>query len=67
MKVYLAERNLSYEGFVVLGAFTTREAAQAACDKDLRPADFPFEPSTPWGDSYSIEELDLDEVKADQL
>ena len=58
MKVYVAERAYNYEGFTILGIFSTREAAQEVCDNDTF--------STPnlcnrlRGDSYTIEEHEVD-------
>ena len=58
MKVYVAERGYDYEGFTILGIFSTREKAQEACDNDK------WEDGRKRGDSYDIEEFEID---AEQL
>ena len=35
MKVYTAERYYQYEGFQIIGIYTTKEAAQKCCDEDV--------------------------------
>jgi hypothetical protein len=53
MKLYVAQRDYAYEGFVILGIFENRDRAQEACDKDLNHA------GQPRGDSHTIEEFTL--------
>jgi hypothetical protein len=59
MKVYVAEREYDYEGFTILGVFSTREAAQAVCDADIRPPGS-YRAGEPKGDGHAIEEFELD-------
>jgi hypothetical protein len=33
MNAYTAEAHINYEGFVILGIFSTREKAKECCDK----------------------------------
>ncbi len=54
MKVYIAEREYDYEGFTILGVFSTKEKAQAACDNDIR------EDGRKNGNSHEIEEFEID-------
>lgn len=63
MKVYVAERHYDYEGFTIIGIFTTKEAAQACCDNDfipVRESEFPQQ-KRKRGDSYEVEEHELQE------
>lgn len=55
MKVYVAEREYDHEGFVILGIYTTKEQAERACKNDFRPDQMKLR-----GDSYSIEEFEID-------
>lgn len=48
MKVYIAKRIYDYEGFDIIGVFSTKEKAQEACDKKKG------------GDSRCIEEFEID-------
>lgn len=34
MKVYIAERHYDYEGFTIIGVFTTKKEAKKCCDYD---------------------------------
>lgn len=52
MKVYVAERYTDYEGFSILGVYSTKEAAEAANARDIEN-----------GDHHDIEEYELDTVK----
>lgn len=63
MNVYVAKREYDYEGFIIIGIFTTREAAQACCDNDfipMRESEFPRE-KIKYGDSHDVEEYELKE------
>lgn len=63
MKVFVAQRHYDYEGFAIIGIFTTKEAAQACCDNDFLPrhkSEFPQE-QRKMGDSYDVEEHELQE------
>lgn len=51
MGVYIAERKYDYDGFEIIGVFSTREKAQEACDNDLR---------TEYGGFYGIEVFEVD-------
>jgi hypothetical protein len=51
MKIYTAERHYDYEGFTILGVFSTAEAAKAACEKDKDR-----------GDDHEVNEYTLDEL-----
>jgi len=51
MKVYVAEGHWEYEGFDILGIFTTRGDAQLFLDKAIKEDRL--------GDSYKISEHDL--------
>lgn len=54
MKVYIAEREYDHEGFTILGAFSTMEKAQEACDNDK------YKDGGKRGDSHNIEEFEID-------
>lgn len=63
MKVFVAQRHYDYEGFTIIGIFTTKEAAQACCDNDFSPvrkSEFPQQ-KTKLGDSYDVEEHEVQE------
>lgn len=60
MKIYVAERVADHEGFEIIGLFSTRAAAQAACDADVYDPRVPLWTGKPRGDSYEIEEFELD-------
>lgn len=53
MKAFVAERNYDYEGFTIIGVFSTRDAAQKACDNDRD------ETGRLNGDSHEVEEFDF--------
>ena len=55
MKVYIAERNYDFEGFVIVGAFSTREKAEEACDNDK------YEDGSQRGDYHTVEEFEIDD------
>jgi hypothetical protein len=59
MKVFVAQRNYDYEGFAIIGIFTTKEAAQACCDNDFSPRH--KKELRKMGDSYDVEEHELQE------
>lgn len=61
MKIYVAERNVEYEGFDIIGVFSSREAASLACDNDK------FIDGQKRGDRHSVSEWDLDEVLYDEV
>lgn len=50
MKVFTAERYYDYEGFQLLGIFTTEEKAQEVIDGDK------------YGDGHNINEYTIDEL-----
>ena len=54
MKVYIAERGFDYEGFTIIGVFTTKEKAQEACDNDK------FDDGRKRGNFNDIEEFEID-------
>lgn len=60
MTVYVAQRGYDYEGFEIIGIFTTKEAAQECCDNDVHPSS-----GRKCGDSYDVapHELDITSVK----
>ena len=63
MKVFVARRHYDYEGFTIIGIFTTEEAAQASCDNDfvpVRKGEFPQQ-KRKQGDSYDVEEHEVQE------
>jgi hypothetical protein len=60
VKLYVAERGYDYEGFTIIGIFSTREAAEAACENDRRPPTDRYSPGVSRGDSHSVEEFELD-------
>jgi hypothetical protein len=51
MKVYVAKRELDYEGFAIIGIYSNYEAAQAACEADREA-----HPSLEW----DVAEFELD-------
>lgn len=59
MKLYVAERHYDYEGFQILGVYSTKSLAESACDKDVRPAG-DYMGGQPRGDGHSVEEFTLD-------
>lgn len=54
MKLYTAERHYDYEGFVILGIFSARNVAEAACEDDRWPD------GDRRGDSHEVNEFTLD-------
>lgn len=56
MKVYTAHREYDYEGFEIIGAFTTKEAAEECCKKDIDRN------GRVRGDSHDIEEHELQDT-----
>jgi hypothetical protein len=59
MKAYIAKREYDYEGFIVLGVFSTNTLAEAACEKDKGDRK-----QRKWlpADGYSTEEFVVDET-----
>ena len=55
MKVYVAERHIDYEGFTILGVFSTKELAENANASDT------WEDGRLRGNFYEIEEYELKE------
>lgn len=53
MKVYTAQREYDYEGFEIIGVFTTRAAAEACCYKDVDHR------GKQRGDRHTVEEHEL--------
>jgi len=53
MKLYTAQREYDYEGFDILGIFSTREAALECCAKDISPS------GRVMGDRHEVEEFEL--------
>ena len=54
MKIYVAEREYDYEGFTIIGVFSTKEKAQEACDNDKD------KDGIKRGDSHNVEEFEID-------
>ena len=54
MKVFTAERHYDYEGFALIGIFSTREAAQAAIEADQKKRKY--------GDGWEVNEFELDSI-----
>jgi hypothetical protein len=50
MKVFTAHREYDYEGFQIIGVFTTKEAAEKCCIEDVD------ESGRKYGDSHDVEE-----------
>jgi hypothetical protein len=61
MKVYIAIQETDYSPSTVIGAYTSQVLAQKACDEDTNPS------GTPVGDSYSIEEFELDDFPSKNI
>lgn len=57
MKVFVAERLTDYSELEILGVFSTKAAAQRACDEDIDHR------GKKRGDDYEIEELEVDVPK----
>ena len=56
MKVFVAKREYDYEGFVIIGIFTTKESAEICCKND-----FNINRTILLGDSHNVEEHELQE------
>lgn len=54
MKVYVAKREYDYEGFTIIGIFTTQQEAQECCDNDWN-----INRTSKNGDSHDIEEHEI--------
>jgi len=54
MKVYVAERHVDYEGFTIIGVFTTKELAENANTSDT------WENGRLRGDFHKVAEFELD-------
>jgi len=57
MKVYTAHREYDYEGFQIIGVFTTMEAAEKCCAEDLDNS------GKVQGDDHDVEEHELIDKK----
>ncbi len=64
MKLFVAKRNYDYEGFHILGVFSTKEAAQNVIENDFLITKSEFYPNQRRmrGDSYDIEEIEVDKL-----
>lgn len=51
MKVYTVQREYEYESSMIIGVFTTREAAEKCCEDDRKESN---------GDDCQIEEHELE-------
>jgi hypothetical protein len=63
IKVFVARRNYNYDEFMIIGIFTTKEAAKTCCDNDFYPiykSEFQQE-MRKMGYSYDVEEHELKE------
>ncbi len=56
MKVFIAERMYHNDGYIIIGVFSTREAAQKTCDEDQDKT------GSLMGDSHEVECFDLIDV-----
>lgn len=54
MKVFIAQREYDYEGFVVIGVFDSIEEAEKCCEVDKVN-------NESFGDSWSVDVFDLNE------
>lgn len=57
MELHIAKRAYDFEGFAILGVFSTLALAQKACDADVNEYDGSFK-----GDGHYVETVTLDAI-----